>query len=185
MRVWHVLRAPSASGRACQPLFETEICTSSPGCSAQAATFSPPPEEEVPDVEVDEFELLRPVAVLFLAAAIVAVLLLLLALEAYRRWGVSGAARREAISVQRQHDLRMAQRQIEHYRRVLREFQAQLDRGEVNIDAALAMTEGAQDSSAEASEESLLLDGDFMANQTQGSENSQLDESQPPSVDEA
>lgn len=130
MRVWHILRAASAAGKACpSSIFETRICKTVEGCGINRVDFPSPSDQ--PETEdggtTKEADLLRPIGGLFLGAAVVIIFLILASLEFWRRWGTSMAAHREVLSVQRQRDLLAAREQIQQYRKMIQEYKRQLE----------------------------------------------------------
>lgn len=135
MRVWHILRAASAAGKACpSSIFETRTCKTGEGCDVSLVHFPAPPDQPAAGGgdSSKETELMRPVGGIFLLAAVAVVFLLLAALEIWRRWGTSMAAQREVLNIQRQRDLIAAREQILEYRKMIQDYKKQLEEQEAD-----------------------------------------------------
>ncbi|KAL8273457.1 hypothetical protein Esti_002523 [Eimeria stiedai] len=130
MRVWHTLRAASASGRAClSELFETRSCKSAEGCEISPTYFPAPPDQPgtAEDDISKEVDLLRPIGSIFLVCAVAFVIVLLALIESWRRWGTSMSAHQEVLNVQRQKDLAAAREQILKYRQMIQDYKTELE----------------------------------------------------------
>ncbi|OEH80500.1 hypothetical protein cyc_04117 [Cyclospora cayetanensis] len=141
MRVWHILRAAAAGGKACPSnLFETRSCKTAEGCDVSPVSFPEPPDQPVvEDPDSTENDLMRPVGGIFLIIAVACILLLLAALEIWGRWGTSMAAYREVMNLQRQKDLVAAREQMREYKRMIEAYKQKLEeeqRAEVQSEAA-------------------------------------------------
>ena len=95
-------------------------------------SFPAPPDQPADDVNnrSKENELMRPIGGIFLVLAVAVVFLLLAGLEIWRRWGISMAAYREVLNMQRQRDLMEARKQMCEYKRMIQDYKEQLQEGE-------------------------------------------------------
>ncbi|CDJ36238.1 uncharacterized protein EMH_0055230 [Eimeria mitis] len=147
MRVWHILRAASAGGKACpSSIFETRSCASGDGCEVSVVSFPVPPDQpsQGDDDSTEENDLMRPIGGIFLVAAVACILLFLAGLESWRRWGTSMSAYREVLNIQRQRDLIAARQQMLEYKRMIQEYNDQLEGEEQDSDTRTGDDGGGQ-----------------------------------------
>lgn len=146
MRVWHILRAASAGGKACpSSIFETRSCVSGEGCEVSVVNFPVPPDQpSSEDDSAEQNDLMRPVGGIFLIAAVACVLLLLAGLESWRRWGTSMSAYREVLNIQRQRDLIAARQQMLEYKQMIQDYKGHLEGEEPGNEITTGVDDGAQ-----------------------------------------